>query len=63
MKWDRKGATDSLGIKKCFVCEKVKSVHVVVTVHGQQDLHFPCCSPGCMDTLSQSMIQANVMKK
>lgn len=52
MKWDKKGAVDSLGTKKCSVCEKIKPVHVVVTVHGHKDLHFPCCSNECMEVVA-----------
>lgn len=49
MKWDKKGAINALDSKKCFICESVKPVHVVATVHGKKDLHFPCCSPECLE--------------
>lgn len=57
MKWDKEGAINALDSKKCFVCESVKPVHVVATVHGKQDLHFPCCSPKCLENLQEMLME------
>lgn len=57
MKWDKAGALKALDSKKCFVCEAVKPVYVVATVHGKKDLHFPCCSEECLDIFSNMYMQ------
>ena len=63
MKWDKKGAIKALDAKKCFVCESVKPVHVVATVHGKQDLHFPCCSDKCLENFSIMCMQILAEKR
>lgn len=62
MKWDKKGAVKALKAEKCSVCEQVKEIHVVVTMHGKQDLHFPCCSSECQDTLQQIMFEESIKR-
>lgn len=59
MKWDKAGAIKALDAKECIVCEKFKPVYVVVTVHGKKDLHLPCCSSECAETLAE--IYSSVM--
>lgn len=52
MKWDKTGALNALDSKECVVCESIKPVYVVVTMHGKKDLHFPCCSHECAEILA-----------
>lgn len=62
MKWDRKGALKALKAEKCSVCQAVKPVYVVVTMHGKKDLHFPCCSQDCADIVGQIMLEEQQQK-
>ena len=61
--WDKKGAIKSLKAEKCFICRENKPVHVVVTLHGKKDLHFPCCSKECMEIVSMATAEAHSMHK
>lgn len=53
LKWDKKGALKALDSEKCFVCESIKPVYVVVTLHGKKDMHLPCCSPECAEVIAE----------
>ena len=63
MKWDKEGALGNLGIKKCEVCEEIKPVYVVVTLHGKKEMHFPCCSKECMEILSSLATEEKIKQK
>lgn len=52
MKWDRSGALKALDSEECVVCESIKPVYVVVTMHGKKDLHLPCCSHECAEIIA-----------
>lgn len=58
MKWDKKGAINTLDAKKCFVCEEFKPIYVVVTLHGKKDIHIPCCSEECLNVVSETALNA-----
>lgn len=55
MNWDSKGAIKSLEAKKCIMCKEKKSIYVVATLHGEKDLHFPCCSEKCLEDFQDTL--------
>jgi hypothetical protein len=55
-----KDKASALKAKRCYVCEcPMDGAYVVATFHGKKELHFPLCSPMCLDELSK--IYAEIM--
>ena len=61
MSWDKEGAINALDSQECFVCGCNRPIYVVATVHGKQDLHFPCCSTKCLEELQ--MLYLKIMSE
>lgn len=59
MQWNKKGAVKGLKAKRCFVCEEIKPIHVVVTIHGKEDMHCPCCSEECMEIVVEILAEVH----
>lgn len=58
---DKKSA---LKAKVCYLCEcKMDGAFVVATMHGKKELHFPLCSPGCLEEMGDIIGEAMIEKQ
>lgn len=53
----KKAAEIVKGIHGCTNCGKHSKVHCVFTMHGKEILHFPVCSPECLDELMDLYVE------